>query len=106
MIGVVKMKIDKSKILRIVWSKREKDFVIHYPSSPDGSLISQLIRPWKSICKISMVDSYIDKTTEELKYYRGSLGEYTLLEKDWLKELDRRGYDLTTLKFSIQKKEG
>lgn len=53
--------------LRMRWSKRHGDFLIDYPSSPDGWLISDALSP--------------------------------ALQR----ELKERGYDLTTLRFSIKR---
>ena len=92
--------------LRIAWSKREKDFMIHYPRSCDGSFISQLIKPWKLIHPSTLINaSWTDGGYSKVDYYEGHLGRYSLLEMDWLKELDRRGYDLKTLKFEIKTKD-
>lgn len=62
------------KKLRITWSKREKDLMFHYPNRPDGHLMHTLI----SHTRIN------DKTLRE--------------------ELIARGYDITTLKFSIERR--
>lgn len=49
--------------------------------------------------------SWIDSGYKKVDCYEGALGHYSLLEMDWLKELDRRGYDIKTLKISIKKKK-
>ncbi|MNQ62479.1 hypothetical protein D3C85_768240 [compost metagenome] len=60
--------------LTVRWGKREKDWVIDYPSSPDGWLAHGLIR-----------------------------GDDTLPE--FIQELKERGYDLTTLRISVERKK-
>jgi hypothetical protein len=91
--------------LRIVWSKREKDFMIHYPHPCDGSLISQLLKPWNFVHPSSLAKDWPKEQYRIVDCYEGSLGGYSLIEEDWLAELDRRGYDLTTLKFEISRKK-
>lgn len=87
--------------LRIQWSKKTGDFVVHYHNSPTGSFISTILKPWKIVHPTKLCDSFIDRSTREQGAYRGSLGEYSLLETDWIKELEERGYDKKTLKFEI-----
>ena len=70
-------KFDPKTTLRALWSKKEKDIVYYFPCSPDGH----------------MLNGYF-------VYAKDSFQEHGLL-----KELEKRGYDLTTLKFSIRKKE-
>lgn len=93
------------KKLRIAWSKREKDFLVQFPCRADGSFISELIRPWKIIHPTALCGThwtnYGYKISDD---YSGALGSYSLMEMDWVKELDRRGYDITTLKFEIKQK--
>lgn len=92
--------------LRIKWSKKENDFMIFYPRSCDGSFISELIKPWKMIHPATLVDNFWDLAGyKKVSCYEGSLGGYSLLEMDWIKELDKRGYDITTLKFEIKRKK-
>jgi len=87
--------------LRVVWSKKENDFMIYYPRKADGSFIHQLVKAWQMVHPASLIDSFLDRSTKEARHYRGSLGKYSLLETDWIKELEERGYDKTTLKFEI-----
>ncbi len=56
------------------WSKKEKDFIIHYPRSCDGHLLFGFFEGYTNV-------------------------------KEFFKELEQRGYDLTTLKFEISEKE-
>lgn len=75
--------------LKIRWSKREKDFLIHYPRKCDGALIQS------HILGENLHWGGIDgKDKEWLNFKTFSL----------LKELEERGYDLTTLKFEIKLK--
>lgn len=87
--------------LRIKWSKRENDFMIHYQSKPTGSFISDLLKPWKLVHPTSLCQSCVSDTTKISDTYAGALGSYSLLEIDWIKELEARGYDKKTLKFEI-----
>ena len=65
--------------LTVKWSKKEKDLIIHYPSRPDGALAHS------AFC--SEQHHPFDDTWS----------------KSFVEELKSRGYDITTLKFSIQK---
>lgn len=87
--------------LRVKWSKKENDFMIYYPRSCDGHFIYQLVKKWIMIHPTSLIDSFLSKSTKEASHYRGSLGKYSLLETDWIQDLEERGYDKTTLKFEI-----
>lgn len=62
--------------LRAKWSKREGDVMIYYPDKRDGAMLSSLLSAPTSIFPIG-----------------------------FLRGLEERGYDLTTLKFEITKKE-
>lgn len=75
-----------SKKLSLIWDKRVKDFVVKYPKSCDGSLIF-----YHFLSKIPIFSS--------------SKKQYPPC--DWYKftdDLEKRGYDLTTIKFSIELK--
>ena len=76
--------------LSIKWSKREKDFIINYPRRCDGALISHVI--------LSDRLGYCLPSNEH-KYPRNFIIE------NLVKELESRGYDITTLKFSVDLKE-
>jgi hypothetical protein len=70
----------KDTTLYVFWSKKERDFMYAYPTSAaDGHLLHYWFSPrfWPS-------------------------GEE---RKSLYQELEERGYDTTTLKFSIKKKE-
>lgn len=75
--------------LKICWSKRENDHVIHYPKRCDGALMNWFLG---EVLLWGGIDGY-DKGSLNYK-------KFNLLE-----ELDKRGYDLTTLKFEIKLKE-
>lgn len=55
------------------WNKKENDFVIHYPSKPDGHLLHG--------------------------FFAGHCDA-----KEFIRELEARGYDLTTLVFSVERR--
>ncbi len=69
------------KKLTFKWSKREKDLICHFPDSPDGALV---------------FDSF---TSERFR------PASKIWSKSFVAELKERGYDITTLKFSIKKKK-
>lgn len=73
---------DRSKGLRARWSKKERDFVVEFPNGPDGH----------------MLNHYLFTLKPEPSQLRPLEKTKTLPE-----ELEARGYDLSTLKFSIKK---
>ena len=75
------IKIDKNK-LRVKWSKRENDHVIHYPRKCDGGLVQS-----------ALFGQHFHSPLH--------IGE---TEPSLAEELEKRGYDLTTLKFEIKRK--
>lgn len=75
---------DRSNGLRSHWSKKERDFVVEFPNKPDGHLLNY----------------YLYTLKPPPSPLRPGETTMTLAE-----ELEARGYDLTTLKFSIKKKE-
>lgn len=83
----------KETILSIKWSKKEKDLMIHYPRSCDGALIQYYI------CA-EMCEFDFQKWINEKEHVNPTYKVFSL--KD---ELERRGYDITTLKFSIELKK-
>ncbi len=68
--------------LTLKWSKKEKDLIVHYPSSPDGNLAMYTF------------------TAERHHPLPLPNGEWS---PSFVEELKKRGYDITTLKFSIKK---
>jgi hypothetical protein len=81
--------------LAIKWSKREHDLMIYYPRSCDGHLIQSYI-----CANIHEFDFL--KWIDEQHKNRPNACYRTFNLKD---ELIRRGYDITTLKFSIELKK-
>ena len=74
---------DRSKGLRAYWSKRQGDVLYEFCNKPDGHLLH----------------SFFSCATRPSCDADGKPVDVTLLD-----ELERRGYDLTTLKFSVKKK--
>lgn len=68
--------------LSMRWSKREKDLLINYPSKPDGHLLH---------CRLN--SPRFD-------------GDYQPMLPSFVEELQARGYDITTLRFSVKRKKG
>jgi hypothetical protein len=69
--------------LRAVWSKREADILYHYPRSCDGALLHYHF------------DVLRDRALEGVRPEGRSL----------IEELVERGYDITTLRFSVDRFE-
>lgn len=61
-----------SEKLRLIWSKKENDFIYHYPKKSDGWLLHGLLKS----------DEWVD--------FQG--------------ELEKRGYDIKTIKLEVTKK--
>jgi hypothetical protein len=76
--------------LSLIYDKRQKDFVVKYPRRCDGALILHNI----------INEQLLWDLEKALKRERFCFRSESL--KD---ELERRGYDLTTLKFSIELKK-
>lgn len=80
---------DENK-LSVIYDKRQKDFVVKYPRRCDGALaIHHLVG---DILKYKFPD-------DETRY------PYNWISDNFIKELESRGYDITTLKFSIKLKK-
>lgn len=89
--------------LKACWSKREEDIMIHYPSKPDGHFM------WGLLSSKTMSSRFTDQAKRD--------GDKIVTKQDWnnnlciieegsfLDQLDARGYDLSTLKISIKKKD-
>ena len=76
--------------LSVIWDKRQKDFVVKYPRSCDGALaIHHLVN-----------DTLKYRIPSKEKEYPHNF-EVT----NFIKELEKRGYDPSTLKFTIELKE-
>jgi len=76
--------------LSVIWDKRQKDFVVKYPRKCDGALAIHHL-----VGNMLMWDM-----TKALK--REFMCHRT---ENFKEELEKRGYDLSTLKFSIKLKE-
>lgn len=75
--------------LSVIYDKRQKDFVVKYPRKCDGSLaLSHLL------C--------VQMRFDLLKLGRSKLPYETYNFKE---DLEKRGYDLSTLRFSIELKK-
>lgn len=81
------MPFDSKTTLRARWSKKEGDVIYEYPSKPDGHLLHNYIG-----CERMTVDT-------------SYMGPGYSWMPSLLNELEKRGYDITTLKFSIKKKK-
>ena len=77
--------------LSVIYDKRQRDFVVKYPRPCDGALamnhLCDNILKWKLPTKDS-----------GLKY------PHNWEEMNFIKELEKRGYDPKTIKFSIELK--
>ncbi len=81
------MKAEK-KQLTAKWSKREKDIMFDFPEyKADGHMLCSYLCNKRHMYKMDALGGF---TTEEIP--------------SLVQELELRGYDITTLKFSIQKK--
>ena len=87
--GLVIMSNHNIDKLSIIWDKRQKDFVFKYPRRCDGALIVNYI-----------LSNILEHDMNSKKEYPFNFKTFCL--KD---ELELRGYDLTTLKFSIELKK-
>jgi len=70
----------KENLLYARWSKKLKDIIYFFPSRPDGNLLNNILT------------SKRHHSFDEAEY------------PSFIEELEARGYDLTTLKFSIERK--
>jgi hypothetical protein len=77
--------------LSVIYDKRYKDFVVKYPRSCDGNLALHHI--------VSDNLHHVMPNKENKKEY-----PYNFEVFNFVKELEKRGYDLKTLKFSIKLK--
>lgn len=84
------------RILKVYWSKKENDFLIQYPRRCDGSFIQ-----FKLFCR-QMIFDLIKYNTET--NYNSRVLPYNQ-EEDFIEELEKRGYDKTTIKFEIRLKD-
>ena len=76
--------------LSLIWDKRKKDFIAKYPRRCDGALIAN-----KLVGDCLLFD--LDKALADIKL--------CFKVENLKEELEKRGYDLTTIKFSIELKD-
>lgn len=81
----------KRNVLSVRWSKRQNGFIINFPRSCDGSLICSVLLSDRLMYRLPVLSD---------KKYPFNYEKENLKE-----ELEKRGYDLTTLKFSIELKK-
>jgi hypothetical protein len=85
-------RVDLNTLL-VRWDASEGDFKVWFPSKPDGGFVlGHLCGDYTPVGRQICQKCY---HTNEHKGY----------EETFLKELEKRGYDLTTLRFSIRKKQ-
>lgn len=77
------------KKLSVIFDKRQKDFVVKYPRKCDGSL--------------ALFHLLNDQMRFELTKWHTSQIPYETY--NFKEDLEKRGYDLSTLKFSIELKK-
>lgn len=73
--------------LSLSWDKREKDFMINFPRKSDGWLAQGHL-----VGRVLLFDYHGERP-------------YNFTEFNFIKELENRGYDPKTIKFSIELKE-
>lgn len=76
--------------LSVIYDKRERDFVVKYPIRRDGALALHHL----------VGDMLMYKLPDENTRY-----PYNWVKENFIKELEDRGYDTTTLRFSIELKK-
>lgn len=81
----------KKNKLQLFYNKSMRDFVISYPNKLDGNLIFHHI--------LSDILLHSNSCNNEKKY------PFNFDVFNFKDELEKRGYDLTTLKFSIELKD-
>ncbi len=82
------MKRTNANTLKAFWSKQEKDLVFHHPDYAwNGRLVHN------AFC------------SERPRVDRSGDVDRVVFDKSFVAELEERGYDITTLRFSICKKE-
>lgn len=79
--------------LRVYWSKRERALVYNGRKTT-GMLLAHFLE------KIKLIDAYDQRHGLAAKIHRPDESD----ERTLAQELEARGYDLTTLRFSIRRK--
>lgn len=89
----------KEITLKIYYSKKEKDFVVQYPAgkATGGYVISQIISK-RTISRMKNLSGGLWDSEKKLF----TDGNYDFIEHDFIKEMENRGFDITTIKFSIK----
>jgi hypothetical protein len=82
--------MEKERILKVKWSKRENDFLVYYPRRCDGALIQQKL--------------FTEQMLFDFDKYKDAIRMPYKMEENFINEVERRGYDKTTLKFEIRLK--
>lgn len=86
--------------LRLYWCAKEKDFMVDYPSKSDGGWIFNQILGKHTINLPKETGQNLKlKELAECKHNQ-FLAVFEMA--DFIEELERRGYDKTTLKFEVQ----
>lgn len=76
--------------LSVIYDKKQKDFVVKYPKKCDGALaLDHLVG---DILKFRIPDNEHPRP-------------FNFASENFIKELEKRGYDPSTLKFSIELKK-
>lgn len=79
--------------LSIIWDKRQKDFVVKYPRRCDGNLALNTLISERLIWDI---DKWMNRNKVDAPQFKS---------ESFKDELESRGYDLSTLRFSIELKK-
>jgi len=82
------MRIDPKTTLRVRWSKRERDVMYHSPNGPDG----HWIHAWLTAARLPP------------GFDLGWPPPWPHNDRSFMRELDQRGYDVTTLRISVKRK--
>lgn len=88
--------------LKAAWSKSENSVMIYYPNKPDGGLL------WSLLCseryEWGLPSHFKDNPKSRYMCDLEFGGRQLRSVQSIVDLLDERGYDVTTLKFSIKKK--
>ncbi len=76
--------------LSLIYDKKQQDFLVRYPRKCDGALVIH------HLVGNILTYKFPDKET---------IYPYNWVSENFIKELENRGYDITTLKFSIELKK-
>jgi hypothetical protein len=90
-IGLIENIMSETNKLTLIYDKRQKDFVVKYPNKPDGNLVLHHL------------------LGDNLHYIFPMEGRpkapFNYETINFIKELEKRGYDPKTINFSISKKK-